>query len=222
MQIQAHTFRPEDLVGGPIVLDLANTVTARNADPVDWLDGYPRLLEWAKLTGELDRGALARLGELSAADPRAAARALGRVRKLREAVHDLVGATVRGDAAPRDALSRLEEDWKQAVEHAHLAAEDRARPLLSVESSGLDYLRHELALRAVDLLPELPLERTRVCAGPQCGWLFLDRSKGGRRRWCDMATCGNAEKARRHYARTRAASSSSTAAGSRPRAASST
>ena len=34
-------------------------------------------------------------------------------------------------------------------------------------------------------------------------WLFLDTSKAGRRRWCDMADCGNAAKSRRHYARGR-------------------
>lgn len=50
--IQGHAFRPGDLVGGHVALDLVNTVTARNADPVDWLDAYPRLLQWASLTGE--------------------------------------------------------------------------------------------------------------------------------------------------------------------------
>jgi len=32
-------------------------------------------------------------------------------------------------------------------------------------------------------------------------WLFLDRSRNRSRRWCDMKTCGNREKARRHYQR---------------------
>jgi predicted RNA-binding Zn ribbon-like protein len=58
-------------------------------------------------------------------------------------------------------------------------------------------------------LESLPQERTRVCAGPRCGWLFIDRSKAGRRRWCDMATCGNAAKGRRNYQRRRAAAASS-------------
>ena len=74
-----------------------------------------------------------------------------------------------------------------------------------MESSRLDYLSHELALRAVDLLRTLPEARTRICAGSKCGWLFIDSSKGGRRRWCDMATCGNAAKSKRHYERKRTA-----------------
>ena len=44
-----------------------NTVTARNAEPVDWLTGYPRLLQWASLTGEFDPGALRALDRLKAA-----------------------------------------------------------------------------------------------------------------------------------------------------------
>jgi predicted RNA-binding Zn ribbon-like protein len=45
--------------------------------------------------------------------------------------------------------------------------------------------------------------RVRLCANAQCLWLFLDQSKGGTRRWCDMAACGNRAKARRHYQRMR-------------------
>jgi hypothetical protein len=47
MLIQAHVFKSRDLVGGHVVLDLVNTVTARNAEAIDWLDGYPALLGWA-------------------------------------------------------------------------------------------------------------------------------------------------------------------------------
>ena len=48
-------------------------------------------------------------------------------------------------------------------------------------------------------------ERLRVCANPECRWAFFDSSRTGRRRWCDMATCGNRAKAARHRARLRAA-----------------
>jgi predicted RNA-binding Zn ribbon-like protein len=34
-------------------------------------------------------------------------------------------------------------------------------------------------------------------------WLFVDESKNGTRRWCDMTACGNRAKARRHYLRSR-------------------
>jgi predicted RNA-binding Zn ribbon-like protein len=47
--------------------------------------------------------------------------------------------------------------------------------------------------------------RLRICDNEGCRWAFEDTSRAGRRRWCDMTTCGNAAKARRHRARRRAA-----------------
>jgi predicted RNA-binding Zn ribbon-like protein len=209
MRIVAHEFRSRDLIGGHVAIDLINTVTARNADPIDWLDGFPRLLEWAKLSGQFDRPALRELKRLYDAHPRAAARALDRTRTLREALHDVLSEIAREHAAPATALRDLEEHWKEAVAHARPdVSGGRVRMVLDLETSGLDYLTHELALRSLDLLEDLPAHRTRVCAGSACGWVFIDRSKAGRRRWCDMATCGNAEKSRRHYQRTRAAARS--------------
>jgi predicted RNA-binding Zn ribbon-like protein len=203
VQIQAHAFRPRDLVAGHVALDLVNTVTARNADPIDWLDSYPRLLDWAELTGEFDRSALQALRSASSVHPAAAARALRRAKRLRETLHDILVPVTKGKA-PGAALDQLDRLWKDAVRHAQLSVVDgQARPQLRVDTSALDYLSHELALRAADLLRALPLSRTRVCAGPRCGWLFIDTSKGGRRRWCDMATCGNAAKTIRHRKRLR-------------------
>jgi predicted RNA-binding Zn ribbon-like protein len=46
------------------------------------------------------------------------------------------------------------------------------------------------------ILGELP--RVRRCADTRCARVFYDSTKNGRRRWCDMATCGNRAKAARH------------------------
>jgi predicted RNA-binding Zn ribbon-like protein len=46
----------------------------------------------------------------------------------------------------------------------------------------------------------------RRCAGAEqgCAWLFVDHSRGARRRWCSMEVCGNRAKARAHYSRAQA------------------
>jgi predicted RNA-binding Zn ribbon-like protein len=43
--------------------------------------------------------------------------------------------------------------------------------------------------------------RLRACGNRRCGWLFIDRSANGRRRWCDPLACGNRMKVRRYRAR---------------------
>jgi predicted RNA-binding Zn ribbon-like protein len=54
---------------------------------------------------------------------------------------------------------------------------------------------------AADLLARAPEHRICRCANEKCQWMFIDRSKAGTRRWCDMAACGNRAKSQRHYAR---------------------
>ena len=51
---------------------------------------------------------------------------------------------------------------------------------------------------ASDALILVELARVRRCADPRCGRVFQDETRNGRRRWCDMATCGNRAKAARH------------------------
>jgi predicted RNA-binding Zn ribbon-like protein len=47
--------------------------------------------------------------------------------------------------------------------------------------------------------------RLRICANDDCRWAFEDSSRAGRRRWCDMTSCGNVAKARRFRARKKGA-----------------
>ena len=49
-------------------------------------------------------------------------------------------------------------------------------------------------------------DRFRICDNDTCRWAFYDESPTGRRRWCDMRTCGNRAKAARHRERVKAAS----------------
>lgn len=58
---------------------------------------------------------------------------------------------------------------------------------------------------AAELLTGPRRARVRQCDNPECRYLFLDASKAGTRRWCDMASCGNRAKAHRHYQRRREA-----------------
>jgi hypothetical protein len=58
-----------------------------------------------------------------------------------------------------------------------------------------------LARDAVDLFGGPLAHRVRMCAADDCGLLFVDTSRPGRRRWCSMDRCGNRAKIRTHRAR---------------------
>jgi predicted RNA-binding Zn ribbon-like protein len=67
--------------------------------------------------------------------------------------------------------------------------------------SGLESVLYPIVKSTADLLVSAQLDRIRVCADPECGWLFLDSSRNRSRRWCSMDSCGNRAKARRFYQR---------------------
>ncbi|GGK38483.1 hypothetical protein GCM10011591_07750 [Nocardia camponoti] len=55
-----------------------------------------------------------------------------------------------------------------------------------------------LARDAIDLFSGPLANRIRVCAADNCGLLFVDASRPGRRRWCSMERCGNLAKVRKY------------------------
>lgn len=75
-----------------------------------------------------------------------------------------------------------------------LALEAGARPLPVLAAVTLDAMTLALSPRI-----------TRVKECPGCHWLFVDATRNGRKRWCEMRTCGNRAKARRYGERLRSA-----------------
>jgi predicted RNA-binding Zn ribbon-like protein len=130
---------------------------------------------------------------------------LDQVRTVRGALRDVVEAVVEHRPPQSGSVdlvnstlearrpSRLELDGS-AVRIGHRHAETPVNDALAVIAEAI-----------VDELASGRPERFRVCANDSCRWTFFDSSPTGRRRWCDMATCGNRAKAARHRAKARAA-----------------
>lgn len=85
----------------------------------------------------------------------------------------------------------------------HLRPAESAYELVATTGDELDQVLWPMLRAATELATSPALERVRSCPGEDCGWLFLDTSKAGRRRWCSMAICGNRLKTKRHRARAR-------------------
>jgi predicted RNA-binding Zn ribbon-like protein len=201
--IEPHDFDASDFVGGDPAIDFINTVTARDGAPRDWLASYAGLVDWADKAGLLPVRTLRALARRAEREPAAAARALGRAKALREELFTLLSAMAAGRAPPAEALRELRKYWIQgAGAHELRFQHGRVAPVIG-DVDDLDAIASVVAWRVVEHVLPSPVDRLRVCAGPECSWLFIDRSKAGRRRWCDMAVCGNAAKSRRFYARRR-------------------
>jgi predicted RNA-binding Zn ribbon-like protein len=91
-----------------------------------------------------------------------------------------------------------------ALAHRRLALESgKATWTWSGEADDLTSILWPVVLAASELLTsEQIMPRVKRC--PNCGWLFLDTSRNGMRRWCSMQDCGSEAKSKRQYERKRA------------------
>jgi predicted RNA-binding Zn ribbon-like protein len=191
----------------PLCLDFANTRQWRGSTPPTETLAAPKdLAEW------LDKAGLPGAAALRArwrADPTAAAADLEAARALREAIYRLLAAPVPDDAA----LAAFNGALAQAPERRCVELTDRGFCWrIEPWAPTVPTLLAPVLWSAAELLAGQRHARVRPCANPKCGWLFIDDSKAGNRRWCSMAWCGNRAKAHRHYARRRRLAAGSTAA----------
>ena len=71
--------------------------------------------------------------------------------------------------------------------------------------SELATVRHVAVTAAIHLLDQPRSSRLKQCPGDRCGWFFLDSTKRGNRRWCQMRECGQEAKDERRRMRRAAA-----------------
>jgi len=56
----------------------------------------------------------------------------------------------------------------------------------------------QIAASAIQLISER--RRVKACANPHCSWMFVDESRPGTRRWCNVGVCGSLVNVRRFRA----------------------
>jgi len=185
------------LLGGHPALDLVNTVDWRGReDREETLVSYAALLACCRRLGLVSSDIVERLERAARLSPAEADALLAEALALREAMARLAEA---GKGSLADLA--LVNHW---LAQPSAAASLKLKPaggyrLAEPEAADLAAPLRAIARAAADLLTSSRLRRVRCCGGPGCGWLFLDTSPNGRRRWCSMEGCGNRAKARRHY-----------------------
>jgi predicted RNA-binding Zn ribbon-like protein len=186
--------RPGEVIPAPdddLCLGYANTRYWRgSATPTEDLHSLDDLLRWAETTERLPPTLVRRFDRSSDIF----SDAMG----LRETIFRCFAATASGGAPAEDDLTALNAALAEAPgrQHVRHGGWDIGTP---EPSAGT--LLAPVLWSAADLLVGGQLARVRQCANPHCGWLFLDNSKSGNRRWCSMSACGNRAKAHRHYLR---------------------
>ena len=184
-------------VAGNLALDFVNTVAYRfhPEKRKDHLVASEDVLRWAQQ---------ARHSGAYGIDPCAAVTraALHRIRAVREQIFVIFHAIAGSKAIPSGPLCLIDSALRACqAKRCLLTRHGKVRWDWRPSAGCHDVLLYPILVAAADLLTTGPLNCVRYCADPTCGWLFLDRSNAGKRRWCTMADCGNRDKVRKHYQR---------------------
>lgn len=177
-------------IGGHLVLDFCNTAGEHlAARPDEFLGNWESFLRWATQVGVIGPQSYFEL--LRHPEP------LVEIIRLRETIYRIGRAVAGGRPISAPDVEFIRERAnapRPAIESRNNAI--RWRPAGQHASEQLCAV---LANEALSLLCSSNAGRIGVCEGDDCGWLFLDQSRGKRRRWCDMNDCGSRAKARRYY-----------------------
>jgi predicted RNA-binding Zn ribbon-like protein len=194
-----------DLIADDLALNFANTESGRGfPSHENHLREAEHVAQWLKHAKALPAEDADWLARQVAKRADLAAELLAQAIALREAIHD-IGAALGRRAKPTEAsLAALSGLHARFVARAALAPGVLScRWRWSVRAAPVEAALGPIALAAVRLFTEGDFHRIRACGGHACGWLFYDRSKNNRRRWCEMEVCGNRAKQRRLAARRR-------------------
>lgn len=197
--VQPDRYVP-NLLGGDLALDFANTLSGRET-PWHWerLVSNAALADWAFHVGQISAESLdAKRTAADAKDPPPA-----QIFVLREAIHRVARLIADHQVPKGEDLESIKRFAIRGMEIGALTTlpDGRMDWRVPVEAEAFAGLLGRVALSALDLLRREDLSRMRWCAGPDCGFVFYDRTKNASRRWCDMAVCGNRAKAKRHRGR---------------------
>lgn len=196
----AETFR---CPGGALCVDFCNSgQEMRGSRQVEWITGYAELVDWLDAAEAIPHAQAARLLRSGAASPSTATAAWKHAIIIREALFRIFSAAAARAEAARADLELVETAIASCATSSRLEWSDgRYVWHLLQDATSPRVVVHPIVRSAADLLTSEALPRVRECGGETCSWLFLDETKNRSRRWCEMASCGNLAKVRRHRER---------------------
>lgn len=192
--------QPFVFIGERLWLNFINTDDVRHGVRVDALRDFNVLVQWLEAASVLDAERAAGMRRRARQQPAGATAALADARRVRAALRALAERGASVEDVRRDAVAEINRVLGRSAGTRRLEARVDGSFVRSFVPVGDAFagLMIPLVESAADALVLGELPRVRRCADPRCPRVFHDSTKNGRRRWCDMATCGNRAKAARH------------------------
>lgn len=177
------------LVGGAHWLNLINTSYVSHKQPVDLLQEDNLLSDWLAASG-------------LSADPSSILAQQEKWDLLRSQLTALRDICIRvlQDLTEKKSISSASiDDLEAFLNRFPLYSQIRLDMGQITERyravSRTDDILYQIGISIVHTLQTVTADRIRKCEHEECILTFADTSKGGKRRWCSMDTCGNRHKA---------------------------
>jgi predicted RNA-binding Zn ribbon-like protein len=200
---------PFIFIGERLWLDFVNTDDVRRGVRFDALREFETFVQWLEAANVLDVERASGLRRRAQQQPSGAAASLVDARRVRASLRALAERGNSTEKARIDTLTEINRILGRSAGTRRLEPKGDgtfARSFVPVGDAFAGLLI-PVVESAADALVIGELARIRRCADSRCPRVFYDGTKNGRRRWCDMATCGNRAKAARHRGRMRKADS---------------
>ncbi len=183
-----------------LCLDYANTLSWRGTEkPTEELNGLADLVAWIERTASVAHGAIAASSvDLGERGPWVFAEAIA----IRETIFRIFSAFAAGEDVAHEDFAVIGRALSEApARDTLLRTEGTYAWRVGEPFRSMPQLLAPVLWSAGDLMVNAARRHIRRCANEKCLWMFVDESKSGTRRWCQMSACGNREKARRHYSK---------------------
>lgn len=182
--------------------NFVNTVSSwKNENYYDYLGSYKDFIAWCIKLKVAVPARLQVLVLLANDQPEEAQGALIRIKEIRRILQGLISAVACNDNAKRGTfLPAANLLLIDAASRQRLMYEKGRFVLDQMDAAGDLIAPVWKAVQSLaSLLTNYDINRIKEC--PKCGWVFLDETKNGSRKWCNPKYCGTSDKMMRYNKR---------------------
>jgi predicted RNA-binding Zn ribbon-like protein len=199
-----RTIETLELDGGSLCLDFVNSVRSRFENPLyefitspgDWL----RWIHRVQLFIDVEED---RLKKYISKNQGQAANELKRIISVRELLYRIFWRLAQEEIPSKKDLAHFNKELSLSLRYLKIGFTDELKVTENWDNKSFNllYTLYPLLKSAFDLLISDTLNRLKECK--RCGWIYMDKSKNNSRLWCNMKTCGNTEKTKKYYYKSR-------------------
>lgn len=195
-----RTIKTLELDGGTLCLNFVNSVKNRFEKPVyEFLVAPDDWILWSHRTQICDELSKQKLSKYVSENSEKAIKELNRIIKVREVLYGIFRNIAQKKSPLTEDIRIFNYELSFSFGFLNIGISDNLETISiwNYKETDLLYSLLPIMKSAYELLTTDLKEHIKEC--PNCGWLYLDKSKNNSRIWCNMKTCGNTMKIKKYY-----------------------